>query len=79
MKPDISLRDYFASQAMLAVVQETQEMIPASFWDWFKLICRDLFHMTFLEVHYREVTDVYENAAKRAYKYADAMINCKNQ
>lgn len=77
MENEIEIRDYFASQAMLAVMQETQEMRVASFWDWCKHLMVDLFHFTFLHVNYVKVPNVYENAAKRAYEYADAMMKAR--
>ena len=68
------LRDYFASQAMLAVLQETQEMRVASFEDWCKELMVTYLHFTFLTVKYVKVDNVYNEAAKRAYEYADAML-----
>lgn len=76
--PAISLRDYFASQAMLAVMQETQEMKIDSFWDWFKQLMVIYLHFTFLTVKYVKVENVYEEAAKRAYEYADALLSARN-
>lgn len=72
------LRDYFAAQAMLAVMQETQEMRVASFWDWCKHLMVTFLSFTFLAVRYTKVENVYEDAAKRAYEYADAMIKSRN-
>ena len=74
---DISLRDYFAAQAMLAVLQETQEMRIGSFWDWVKELLVKYLHFTFLTVKYVKVKDVYEDAAKRAYEYADALLSIR--
>lgn len=71
---DLSLRDYFASQAMLAIMQETQEMRIASFWDWCKQLASVYLNFTFLVVRYVKVENVYEDAAKRAYEYADMML-----
>ena len=76
--PDISLRDYFASQAMLSVMQETQEMRIGSFWDWCKYLMVSYLHFTFLTIKYVQVDNVYEEAAKRAYEYADALISIRN-
>ena len=73
-KENISLRDYFAAKAMLAVMQETQEMKIASFWDWCKHLMINLLHFTFLSVKYVKIDNVYEEAAERAYEYADAMM-----
>lgn len=72
----IRTRDYFAAKAMLAVMQETQEMRTASFWDWIKHILYTA-GCTFLVVKFKEVDEVYEEAARRAYKYADAMLKIK--
>jgi hypothetical protein len=76
--PAVSLRDYFASQAMLAVMQETQEMRIGSFWDWVKQLLVTYLHFTFLTVKYVKVENVYEEAAKRAYEYADALLSVRN-
>jgi len=76
--PAVSLRDYFASQAMLAVMQETQEMRIGSFWDWVKQLLVTYLHFTFLTVKYVQVESVYEEAAKRAYEYADALLSVRN-
>lgn len=73
----LSKRDYFAGQAMLAVVQETQETVPASFWDLVKANLRDYGFM-FLIVKYRTVENVYEDAADKAFLYADAMVKLSN-
>lgn len=67
-------RDEFAKYAMLAVMQETQEMRVASFWDWIKSILSTYFMLNFLVIKYTKVPNVYEEAAKRAFEYADAMI-----
>ena len=64
--------DFFASQAMIAVMQETQETVPASTWDFIKFHLRQ-FGLTFLVVQYKDIDGVYAGAAKRAYLYADAM------
>ncbi len=76
---NISLRDYFAAQAMLAVMQETQEMRIASFWDWIKHLMVSYLHFNFLTVKYVKVENVYEDAAKRCYEYADALISFKEK
>lgn len=75
----ISLRDYFAAQAMLAVMQETQEMRIGSFWDWIKQLMVTYLHFTFLTVRYIKVENVYEEAAKRAYDYADALLSVRDK
>lgn len=67
-------RDYFAAQAMLAVMQETQEMKIASFKDWVKQQLVQLLGFTFLTVKFVKVENVYEEASQRAYEYADAMM-----
>jgi len=74
---EISIRDYFAAQAMLAVMQETQEMRVASFWDWIKHLLVTYLSLTFLTVKYERVENVYEDAAKRAYEYADALLSAR--
>lgn len=74
---DMDLRDYFAAKALAASVSETQETVPASFWDWVKGILREMLNMTFLEVRYKSIEGAYEQAAKRSYKYADAFITEK--
>lgn len=71
---NVSKRDYFASQAMLAVITETQEMRVASFWDWIKHLLVTYLQLTFLSVKYKQVEGSYEKAAKRAFEYADAML-----
>jgi hypothetical protein len=70
----LMMRDHFASMAMLAVMQETQEMRIASFLDWLKLLLVTYLHFNFLTVRYIKVDNVYQDAAKRAYEYADAMM-----
>lgn len=67
-------RNYFAGQAMSAVMNETQEMKIASFGDWIKSLLVLYLHFTFLTVKYKKVDNVYEDAAKRAFEYADAMM-----
>ena len=74
MEKGITRRDYFAGQAMLAVMQETQEVVPASFFDWVKHLLFNHAGATFLTVRYKEIEGIYEEAAKRAHKYADAMM-----
>lgn len=74
---DIKLRDYFASQAMLVVLQETQETRVSSFWDWVKHILIIYLHFTFLHVKYKNVPDVYKEASKKCYEYADEMIEAR--
>lgn len=71
---NLSLRDFYASQAMLAVMGETQEMRIATLWDWVKHLLQTYLHFTFLTVKYEKVDNVYEDAAKRCFEYADAMI-----
>jgi hypothetical protein len=76
---DISLKDYFAAQAMVAIMQETQEMRIASFWDWCKSLLVAFLHFNFLSVNYVKINnDVYLNAAKRAYEYAEAMMKIRS-
>lgn len=70
----ITLRDYFASQAVSIVMQETQEMRIGSFYDWIKQLLVNNLGLTFLTVKYVKIDNVYEEASKRAYEYADAMI-----
>ena len=77
--PNISLRDYFASQAMNVVMQETQEMRINSIWDWIKQILTTYLHFTFLTVKFVKVEGVYEEAAERAYEYADALLKVRNK
>ena len=74
----IPLRDYFATQAMDVVMQETQEMRIASFWDWIKMLLVTYLHFNFLTVKFVKVKNVYEEASKRAYEYADAMMIARN-
>jgi len=76
--PEVSLRDYFASQAMNVVMQETQEMKVASFKDWIKHLLVVSFNLNFLTVKFVEIDNVYEDAAKRAYRYADALLEHRN-
>ena len=73
----VTIRDYFAAQAMLAVLQESQEMRIATFWDWCKYLLILYLHFTFLTVKYVKVDNVYEEASKRAYEYADAMMKAR--
>lgn len=75
---NIELRDYLAGQAMEAVMQETQEMRVASFWDWCKEQMVKYLNFTFLYVRYVPVPNVYKEAAQRAYEYADAMLLVKH-
>jgi hypothetical protein len=75
---NISLRDYFASQAMLAVMQETQEMRIGSFWEWCKQLLVSYLNFTFLTVKYVKIDNVYKEAAERAYEYADALLSIRN-
>lgn len=76
---DNDLRDLLASQAMLAVMGETQEMRIATFQDWIKHLMIMYLSFTFLSVKYVQVENVYEDASKRAYEYADAMIKERNK
>lgn len=68
--------DYFAGQAMLAVMQETQETVVATPIDMVKALLRNhgfgLFD--FLHVEYRVVDGIYADAAERACLFADAMM-----
>lgn len=75
---DINTRDYFAAHAMLAIMQETQEMRIATFKDWLKQLLITHLHFTWLTVNYVKVDNVYEDASKRAYEYADAMMKARN-
>lgn len=75
---NVSMRDFYASQAMLAVMGETQEMRIATFWYWVKHLLVLYLHFSFLTVKYKKVDNVYEDAAKRCFEYADAMINERN-
>lgn len=77
--PNILLRDYFAAQAMLAVMQETQEMRIGSFWEWCKQLLVSYLHFTFLTVKYIKIDNVYKEAAERAYEYADALLFIRNK
>jgi hypothetical protein len=70
----VSLRDFFASQAMSVVMQETQEMKTASFKEWIKHLLVVYLNFSFLEIKYVQIEGVYEDAAKRAYEYADALL-----
>lgn len=76
---ECTLRDYFASQAMGAIMQETQEMRVNTFIDWTKQILITYLHFTFLTVKYVKIDNVYEDAAKRAYEYADALIEARKE
>jgi hypothetical protein len=75
---DINTRDYFAANAMLAIMQETQEMRIATFKDWLKQLLVNYLNFTWLTVNYVKVENVYEEASKRAYEYADAMMKARN-
>ena len=75
---DINTRDYFAAHAMLAIMQETQEMRISTFKDWLKQILITYLNFTWLTVNYVKVDNVYEDASKRAYEYADAMMKTRN-
>ncbi len=70
----MTLRDWFASQAMVAVMNEAQEMVPATFWDWVKSLLIGYAGLTFLHVQHRVVDGVYADAASRAYGFSDAML-----
>ena len=75
---EINARDYFAAHAMLAIMQETQEMRISTFKDWLKQILITYLNFTWLTVNYVKVDNVYEDASKRAYEYADAMMKTRN-
>ncbi len=75
---EINTRDYFAAHAMLAIMQETQEMRISTFKDWLKQILITYLNFTWLTVNYVKVDNVYEDASKRAYEYADAMMKTRN-
>lgn len=70
----LTKREYFTAKAMLAVMQETQEMKVKSFWDWIKFLLVTYLHFNFLTVRFVKVKDVYEDASKRAVEYADAIL-----
>lgn len=72
------LRDQFACHALLAVMQETQEMRIGSFRDWIKQLLVTYLNFTFLTVNYVQIANAYEEAAKRAYQYADALLAARN-
>jgi len=76
---DIELRDYLAGKAMSIVMAETQEVVPATWLDFVKECLRTYVGLTFLVVQYRTVDNVYEDAAERSYRYADAMIEAKKR
>ena len=78
MSQKIELLDYYAANAMIAVMGETQEMRIASFWDWIKYLLQTYFHFTFLSVKYVSVDNAYEDAAKRCFEYADAMLKVRD-
>lgn len=71
---EIELRDYFASQAMMVVMSETQEVKVASFWDWIKFLLQMHLGFAFLEVKYKQIEGVYDVSAEKCYQYADALI-----
>ena len=71
--PGMKLRDYFAAKALPAVMMETQETVPASFWDWIKHELHG-HGLSFLYVNYRIVDGAHKQAAQRAYALADAML-----
>lgn len=77
MKEEITIVDVFASQAMQTVLSETQEMKVASFWDWVKQLLYLYLNFTFLTVKFVRVENVYEEAAERAYDYAEALYKEK--
>lgn len=70
---NISRRDYLAGQAMLVVLSETQETVPASFWDLIKSLLHGI-GFTFLQVRYKTIEGVYEQGAKKAVEYADMVL-----
>lgn len=74
---NVSVCDYYASQAMVAVMGESQEMRIATFWDWVKFLAQTYFHFSFLTVKYKPVENVYKEAAERCYDYADAMMKTR--
>lgn len=79
MTPNIELRDFLASQAMMAVMLETQEVVPASPYDFLKQVLSNRLGMTFLVVRYKNIRGVYESAAIKAYQYADAMMSIREK
>lgn len=70
----MTIREVFAKEAMLAVMSEAQEMRIASFWDWVKSLMVIYLHFNFLHVKYVKVSGAYDEAAKRAFEYADKMV-----
>jgi hypothetical protein len=76
---NISLRDYFAAEATEVILRETQEIRVASFKDWIKHILFTRFKLTFLKVKYVKVDGLYEECAKLAYDYADALIAARDK
>lgn len=70
----MTLLDYFAVRAMPVVTAEMQETVPASFWDWVKMLLISFLHMNFLEVKFKKVKGVDEVISKKSYELAAAMI-----
>ena len=70
----MTLIDYFAAKAMPVVTAEMQETVPASFWDWVKMLLISFLHMNFLEVKFKKVKGVDEVISRKAYELAAAMI-----
>lgn len=68
------LLDYFAAKAMGIVSAETQEQVPATFWDTIKIILINLCHMHFLTVNYKEVEGARERIARQSYLLASSML-----
>lgn len=70
---EVTLLDYYARGAMVTVLNETQETVPASLWDWLKHIGHN-YGLSFLKVKYRHIDGVYEQAAEKAFEYAALMV-----
>ena len=71
----MTLLDYFAAKAMLVVTSEMQETVPASFWDWIKMLLVTFLHLRFLEVNFKKVNGIDELIAKNSYELAASMIS----
>lgn len=66
--------DYYAGLAMQNAVSEIQETVPASFWDFIKILAKNLLHFHWLEIRYKEINGVKEEVAHRACKMAALMM-----
>lgn len=74
MRNKITVFDYYAGLAMQNAVSEIQEVVPASLWDFIKILLKNLAHMHWLEVRYKEIEGVKEQVAERAFKMAEIMM-----